>query len=358
MYHQGWSDWTSIRPAGRQDSKLLEVVQVEAPPRVKEKNYNIRIVIVNYNSEKFILKALSCLEKQSYSDFEVVVVDNASQDNSVAKISFGFPNVKIVALRSNIGFAAASNIGAQGFMGAWLVMLNPDAFPRVNWLRELVLATERFPDAALFGSTQLQHGAEGVLDGTGDNYLFCGLAWRGGFGRPVSLTQPDREVFSPCAAAAMYRSDLFFSLGGFDSRYFCYYEDVDFGFRARLAGHHAMQIQHAVVEHVGSAICGRRSEFSCYYGMRNMIWTYWKNMPLQLLVPLLPVHLFCVILFSICSLIRDRSLSSFHGAFDAFVSIFSVLSRRSLLLQYESGAIVRLVKILSWSPLRFIFRSV
>jgi GT2 family glycosyltransferase len=90
----------------------------------------------------------------------------------------------------------------------------------------------------------------------------------------------------------MYSRSVFVALGGFDEDYFCYVEDVDLGFRMRLAGCRCLYVPSSVVRHVGSGTTGgQRSEFSTYYGHRNLVWTFVKNMPGVLFWPLLPLHL-------------------------------------------------------------------
>ena len=100
----------------------------------------------------------------------------------------------------------------------------------------------------------------------------------------------DRDVFCACAAAALYRLDAVRSVGGFDSDLFCYMEDVDLGFRLRLMGYSCRLVAAARVEHVGSGIVGYRSPTATYYGQRNLVWVFAKNMPAKLIWLLLPLH--------------------------------------------------------------------
>jgi GT2 family glycosyltransferase len=97
-----------------------------------------------------------------------------------------------------------------------------------------------------------------------------------------------KEIFSPCAAAALYRASALREAGGFDEDYFCYSEDVDLGYRLRLLGYRCWYAPDSVAHHVGSAIAGAASDFTMYHGMRNGIWTYVKNMPALLLCICLP----------------------------------------------------------------------
>jgi GT2 family glycosyltransferase len=142
----------------------------------------------------------------------------------------------------------------------------------------------------MFGSTQLMAGAPSILDGAGDNYSVFGIAWRGGYGSPATHVDTDIEVFSLCAAAALYRRDVFFGAGGFAEAFFCYLEDIDLCFRLRLQGQRAMLVADARVLHVGSAIAGTGT-FAHYHTARNGVWLLARCMPWQLLFLVFPLHL-------------------------------------------------------------------
>ena len=118
-----------------------------------------------------------------------------------------------------------------------------------------------------------------------------GLAWRRDHARPATNELPPGEVFSACAAAALYHRDAFLSIEGFDEDYFCYFEDTDLAFRLRLAGHRCLYVPTAIVRHVGSAVAGAESDFTVYHSQRNLVWTWAKNMPRGLLLRHFPAHL-------------------------------------------------------------------
>lgn len=256
----------------------------EAPPRVS-------VLIVAYQSGEWLQRCVDALALQTVRDWEAVIADNASTDGSVETLRLPDGRFRVVSMGANLGFAAANNRAAELARGEFLACLNPDAQPAVDWLEQLLAAADRWPEAAAFGSTQLRYADQGVLDGVGDVWHASGLAWRAREGRAAAGIPEEGEVFSPCAAAALYRAADFRSLGGFDERFFCYCEDVDLGFRLRLAGRACVQAPNAVVLHEGSAISGRRSEFTIYHGHRNRIWTFVKNTPGPLLWLLLPYHL-------------------------------------------------------------------
>lgn len=273
----------------------------------------VAVIIVNYNGGEFLEKCLHSLRKQTFASFRVIVVDNASKDGSADSIESRYPDIGVIRLHQNVGFAAGNNIGAAAASGCeWIACLNPDAFPAEDWLEKLMAAAERNPEYAFFGCYMLQAEDSGMLDGTGDIYHVSGMAWRRDHRKPVTQgSQSSGEIFAPCAAAALYRSDAFNEVGGFDESFFCYFEDVDLAFRLRLRGHKCLYVRDAVVSHMGSAITGYQSDFTIYHGHRNLVWTYFKDMPAPLLLIYLPQH----ILLNIVSLL----VYSFRGKFRVIV---------------------------------------
>lgn len=253
----------------------------------------VTVVIVNWNGAQFLDRCLSALQAQTVTPHEIILVDNASSDASL-EIVRRFPSVRLLAQNENVGFARGNNLAieAASAESEWVALLNPDAFPEPHWLEALVAAAQANPGIDFFGSKLVTAADPAVLDGTGDVYHVSGLVWRMGHGAPVSSFPVQvREVFSPCAAAAMYRRSALLEVGGFDEDFFCYVEDVDLGFRLRLTGYRCLYAPQSVAHHVGSGTTGgQHSDFSVYYGHRNLVWTFVKNMPGVLFWLLLPLH--------------------------------------------------------------------
>jgi len=311
------------------------------------------ILIVNFNSRARLAKCLAHLERQTVSDFEVIVLDNASTDGSAAAAESAPLNLRLIRAADNLGFAAGNNRAAAEARGEWLAFLNPDAYAAPDWLAELLAATGRYPFADAFGSTQIDALDSSRLDGCGDVYHAFGIPWRGGFGRPISEIPPDGECFSPCAAAALYRHSVFDALGGFDERFFCYGEDVDLGFRLRLAGGRAVQVEKAVVHHEGSAVSGRYSDFTVYHGNRNRVWGWFKNMPLALLIPLLPFHLAANIYLLARSFSVGIGKPYWRAMVDGYGGLGPVLGERT-----RPASLRAIVRALTWSPIAVSRRAV
>jgi GT2 family glycosyltransferase len=271
---------------------------------------SVAVVVVNWNSGNLLAECLTCLSRQTYAPIQILVMDNGSTDGSV-EIARGFPGVTVRMLGSNMGFAAANNRAVLDCDTEYVALLNPDAFPEREWLYRLMARAQELPAIAMFGSRQMMLGRPERVDGIGDVYHVSGLVWRKG--HKHELRDDDlvpKEIFSPCAGAALIRRDAFLEVGGFDEDYFCYVEDVDLGFRLRLRGYCCVSVPDAVVYHVGSVSSGgRHSDFAVYHGHRNLVWTFVKNMPGVLFWLLLPAH----VLLNIVSVVYFAVLGQFKA---------------------------------------------
>jgi len=310
------------------------------------------VVIVAYNSGELLQQCLDALAAQTMPEFEAIIVDNASTDGSLERLRLPDRRFRLVPAGANLGFAAGSNLGIRKSCAPWIATLNPDALPAPGWLAAMRRATSRHPHVAMFGSTQVDAVNPGRLDGCGDAYSFLGIAWRGRYGSPVAAVPPEGEAFAPCAAAALYRRDVLETVGGFDEAFFCYCEDVDLAFRIRLHGGRCVQVPDAVVHHVGSAMTGPESHFTLYHSARNRVWLMIKNLPLVLLVPLLPVHLTYMAL-TLWRHLRDNSnyfSATLAGLRAAFSGIRPVLKARRDIQKHRKVSAVAVARMLCWNP--------
>jgi GT2 family glycosyltransferase len=310
----------------------------------------VSVVIVAWNSGAYLPRCLSALSNQTQRDFEVILVDNHSTDGSVDGLEGQRSNLRLIVERldSNLGFAPANNIGARLARGKWLALLNADAFPEPNWLENLLRAAEGNPQYAAFASRQIQFHAPHLLDGAGDIYHVSGLAWRDGYRLPAETRASEqREVFSPCAAAALYSREEFLKAGGFDEDYFSYFEDVDLGFRIRLGGGKCLYVPGAVVGHVGSGSTGQRSDFSVYYGYRNLVWTFVKDMPFPLIWLFLPLHVAALFFFIVHLTRRGQGKIIRRAVFDALRGLPRAVRKRTLIQRDKKVKTGELLKVMS-----------
>ncbi len=301
------------------------------------------IIIVNWNSGTLLAKCLQHLARQTISPAQVFVIDNASADNSAASAE-AFENITLLKMASNRGFAAGNNVALLQCNTEFVALLNPDAFPEPDWLQTLLEAARAQPEVAAFGSRQLREGAPGILDGVGDSYQISGRVLRMQCGaRQQAKDLVQREIFSPCAAAALYRRQALVDSGGFDEDFFCYVEDVDLGFRLRLAGHKAVYVPGAVVRHVGSATTGgRHSDFAMYHGHRNLVWTFVKNMPGVLFWLLLPLHAWLNLLSLIWFTLRGRGGVIWRAKRDALSGLPKMWRKRQQIQKVRVASVAEI----------------
>lgn len=249
-----------------------------------------RVIVLNWNGRAWLDGCLAALRAQTYAPTEIVVVDNASSDDSVTHLRKRWPDVWVQPLATNTGFAAGNNRGAEGAHTDALVFLNNDTQVEPGWLQALVSAAAADPERGLVASNVVYLDRPDVVDSAGDGYLRCGGAFKRSHGQPAHTAPASGEVFGACGAAFLIRRTLFEELGGFDEDFFVVYEDVDLSYRARLRGSRVWFAADAVVRHAGSAALGRVSDRAVYFGQRNLEWTWFKNTPASLWWRSLPAH--------------------------------------------------------------------
>ena len=331
---------------------LLQADSIKASDSAVNSSAVVTIIIVNYNGGAMIEKCLAALRLQTFKRFATVVVDNHSSDGSAQRIATEFPEVSLFTLGSNMGFAAANNFALRNpALGNWVVFLNPDAFAHPTWLAHLLQASEEYPDFDGFGSRLCGDSDGLILDGIGDTYHVSGLVWRTDHGcRTTGAHLTHREIFSPCAAAAMFRRQALERVGGFDEDFFCYVEDVDLGFRLRLLGCRSLYVPDAVVHHLGSGVVGVHSDFQIYHGHRNLVWVFIKNMPGVLLWLFLPFHILLNIVTLSWYVLRGRSAVIFRAKRDALVRIPEFWKKRKAIQSGRKASIWSILQLLSWNP--------
>lgn len=302
-----------------------------------DKNLNsirIAVVIVNYNSAQYLIRALAALEQQSLAPVEVIVLDNASSEAIPPDLLTSKLPIKLIETKTNLGFAGGNN-HAFKFLDEsinWIALLNPDAYPEPDWLKELAKTILAHPEYQFMGSKLLIDSNPELLDGTGDAYHISGKAWRINHQKPLLCDPAKRiEIFSPCAAAAIYRRDIIEKVSGFDEHFFCYYEDIDLAFRLRLLGYRACYVPTSIARHTGSATTKRHSDFYTYHGHRNLVWTYLKNMPGLLLIISLPLHILLNVLTIIIFTLRGQGKTIIKAKKDALLGIGTIYQQRKTL---------------------------
>jgi GT2 family glycosyltransferase len=306
---------------------------------------SVAIIIVNYNSGALVSRCLKSLSEQTLCADELVVVDNASTDAESRSMIDAITNATVIRSDLNLGYGGAINLAVQKLTTTdYIVCLNPDAFPEPDWLEAIVNAADSHPDHGSFASLMLREDDISIVDGAGDELHFTGIPWRRFHKRTLPDNLQTEPVFSACAGAALYRTSLFNQLGGFDERYFMYVEDIDLGFRLQLAGHPCLLVSDAIVHHIGSAVTGEGSDFSVYFGHRNLVYCYFKNMPLLLLLATLPFHILANIVTLVVLTAKGRGRAVGKAKLDALKQLpFAIRARSKVSRKVSSRDIWRLL---------------
>lgn len=250
---------------------------------------SVTVVIPNYNGLRFMEPCMAALEKQNCKDFEILVVDNGSSDGSVEWLkTHQYPTI---FLEENTGFSGAVNVGIKASKTPFVLLLNNDTEVEPDFIGEMIKAIRRSDKIFAVSSKMVQMYHKELMDDAGDMYSVLGWAYQRGVGRSSKGYNREREVFSACAGAAIYRREVFEQIGYFDEMHFAYLEDIDVCYRAKIFGWHNRYCPTAVVYHVGSGTSGSKyNAFKVRLAARNNVYLNYKNMPLfQLLVNLLPI---------------------------------------------------------------------
>ena len=243
----------------------------------------VTVVIPNYNGLKFMEPCFKALEMQICRDFEILVVDNGSGDGSVEWLKEH--EIPSIFLETNTGFSGAVNVGIRASKTPYVILLNNDTEPDCHYIGEMIKAIERSPKIFSVSSKMIQLYDHSKMDDAGDMYTLMGWAFQRGVGRPSGGYNHVCRVFSACAGAAIYRREVFKTIGYFDEMHFAYLEDIDVGYRARIYGYDNIYCPTAVVYHVGSGTSGSRyNSFKVRLAARNNVYLNYKNMPLFQLV--------------------------------------------------------------------------
>lgn len=310
------------------------------------------ILILFWKSEQYLPESLNALDRQTFRDFEVILLNNGADNPPDPELLAQHPKLNLRVLHSdkNLGFTGGNNLAARHARGEYLVLLNGDAFPEPDWLAKLHQAAQDTPNHC-FASRLINARQAELLDGEWNVYHASGLALRKNHHQPVGKSsQRPRFVISACAAASAYPRPAFELVGGFDEDFFAYMEDIDLDLRLQLAGFSFIYLPDAIVHHVGSGSTASRSAFSTYYGQRNLIWTFVKNMPGFLFYLLLPVHIFFNLLYLLASLFMFSGKELRQGKMDALKKLPQMLAKRKIIQSRRKISLFQFAKLLDWNP--------
>ncbi len=300
------------------------------PPASSANSYRASIIIPNWNGAHLLAPCLNALQRQTFGDFEVLVVDNASDDNSVELLGKEYPEVKVVRLDSNRFFSGAVNEGIRRSRGEVVVLLNNDTEVEPQWLDELFRALDENPEAGMAASKMLLFDRRDVLNSAGDYYRRNGVPGnRGVWERDEGQYDSSSTVFGACGGAAAYRRRMLEEVGLLDEDFVGYCEDVDLNFRAQLAGYKCVFVPRARVYHRLSATGG--GPVASYLCGRNFMNVIVKNMPTSLLKKYWPRILAAQLGYikeSVTHFQEPAARARLRGQLSAILALPSMLAKR------------------------------
>jgi hypothetical protein len=249
------------------------------------------IIIVNWNGEHFLADCFTALRDQTFTDFEIIFVDNASTDGSFSLAEHLTSTLNLdgrcVELDKNRGFAAGNNEGLKYASGHYIVLLNTDTIPEKDWLQNLVKAIESHPEAGICASKLIVSG-ENIIDSAGDGFSTFGHAFKRGEGSPPECFAEPEYVPGACAGAAMYRREMIQQIGFFDEDFFLIFEDTDLNLRAQLNGWKCLYVPDAIVSHRVGGSMKKIGHKTSFYAVRNDKIVKIKNLPFLVVIRQLP----------------------------------------------------------------------
>ena len=301
----------------------------------------ISVVIPNHNGSGFLENCLRSLQSQTYRRMEIIIVDNASRDASLEVARAIAPDAVLLKSDRNLGFAGGVNEAIRHSHGDWVAVLNNDTEVQPDWLAECVRAIGEHPDAAFFACRILDLADRGRIYSAGDCYLRAGVGYRRGQERPDrDEFRRESRIFSASGCAALYSRQALEKTGGFDDRFFAYFEDVDLGLRLQTEGYCGYYLPRAEVFHHGAGTSGGEfSPLAVRLRTRNSLLLLFKGLPWKLLFRCLPMIFLAQLSWLVRALAHLRLFSYLRGLGEAVLLAPAAIRERAGMRQvWEKSA--------------------
>jgi hypothetical protein len=323
----------------------------------------ISVIIPNWNGKHLLEDCLGAIRRQTFRDFETILVDDGSKDGSAEYVRAQFPEVQVLSLRENIGFAGGNIAGYAQATGNLIVLLNNDTEAHPNWLEEIHRASRAYKDAGSFASKMMYFDERSRVENCGFEVGTAGVTVDLGRDKldGPEWTQP-RRVFGACGGAAAYRRQMLEDIGFLDPEFVMIYEDADLSFRGQLRGYECVYVPGAIVYHRYRVTIGKTPSRRVFYSQRNIEFVYLKSMPLALIVRSLPQRLLYEVGAAIYFSRQGAGSAFIRAKLDVLRHLPSIIRKRRAIQRRRTIANSRLRAILQkslffdkWKKLRSVW---
>lgn len=299
----------------------------------------ISVIIVSYNDRKHLKLALNSVINSDFSNYEIIVIDDASTDGTfqLAKKFEIKKNIRFIINRKNEGASKSRNIGVKNSHSPFLLFIDADTTLEKNSLTEII---NKFKKDHRIGVILLQliNPVTKLLDSAGTFLTFIGFPYELGAGENPKMYQKELNIFAAKTAGLALRKKAYENVGGFDEDYLIYGEDTDLCWRLQLAGYKIIYSPEIQGCHYQKGSLKDATKIRLYYeGTKNNLSNLLKNMPIKILVWMLPLHIFFLILLTVKLLMQKRGKMAkevLKGTFWNIVNIQKTVKKRQLVRKY------------------------
>jgi len=323
-------------------------------------NPKVSIIILNWNGLKDTIKCLESLKKITYPNYEVLVVDNGSKENDADILEEKYKAyIKLIKNKENLGFAEGNNVAIREILkegnSEYILTLNNDTVVEPNFLDELIGCAKRHSNAGSIQPKMILKEFPNYIDSVGLELSKTTYGFNQGGYQPLNLFLNEEEILGCCAGACLYKAealkDVKINDEIFDKDFFAYYEDFDVALRLQWAGWKAWYCSKAIVYHQRGATGGVRSKFTAYYGSRNQIWNFAKNIPLKFILKNIHFILISHLAHIGINVLKGRFFllpAILKGKFDAFNGLKDIVQKKKKIKRKVDFSEIEKWFILKW----------
>jgi hypothetical protein len=295
----------------------------------------VSVIIVNHNGKKWLKECLDSIKNQTVKNIEVLLVDNASVDDSIDYLNKFYPWVKIIKSRQNLGFSGGNNLGYKHSVGKYLLLINNDTKFGPDFLKEFLKVFEFSKDVGIAQSKIVLMDKPNILDSCGSYWTDTTFLYYLGNGKKAEaeIYNTPRKIFSIKGASMLIKRELVECIGLFDSDFWSYYEETDLCHRAWIAGYESWYWPYATCYHaIGGTSLKFPNSFVQFHNFKNKLLSFLKNFEKESLFCYIPVFLLLNVLIGFVWLLQGKfrgALSLYRAIWWNTINIKSTLEKRS-----------------------------